>query len=128
MLYSHKNQSTKLHCKSIDWFLYEWNIVIEWINLSSLWFLIGCIPNKCCRYSIHGSMFQLTLWAKTNVVNKTCLLYYAKSTHALCINEILFCLMYFALHWQFHAKLQNNSINTETFNIRLGGRNLSSFR
>ena len=51
-----------------------------------------------------------------------------KPTQALCIDEILFCLMYFTLHWQFHAKLQNNSINTETFNTRLGGRNLSSFR
>ena len=32
VLLSYRNQSIDLLCKSIDWFLYEGNIGIKWVN------------------------------------------------------------------------------------------------
>ena len=39
MLPSHRNQSIDLLCRSIDWFLYEGNTGILWVNRSIDWFL-----------------------------------------------------------------------------------------
>ena len=33
MLLSYRNQSTDLECKSIDWFLYEDNIGLIWVDM-----------------------------------------------------------------------------------------------
>ena len=33
VLSSYRNQSIDLHCKSIDWFLYEGNTRIYWVNV-----------------------------------------------------------------------------------------------
>ena len=33
MFPSYKNQSIALKCKSVDWFLYEYNICFKWVKL-----------------------------------------------------------------------------------------------
>lgn len=42
MLSTHRNPSTELRSKSIDWLLYEWNIGIKWTNFIVM---MVCITN-----------------------------------------------------------------------------------
>lgn len=121
MLYTHRNPSTELRSKSIDWLLYEWNIGIKWTNFIVM---MVCITNAVDNQYTKACF----IWHSGQI--QSCeqnLLHYAKSTQVSCIDEILFHFMYFVFNYQFHAKLQNNSINSETRNIHLGVGNLSLF-
>ena len=42
MFSSYQNQSIDLHCRSIDWFLYNWNIRLKWIKLIKEMICIFC--------------------------------------------------------------------------------------
>ena len=119
MLYTHRNPSTELRSKSIDWLLYEWNIGIKWTNFIVM---MVCITNVV-----------------DNQYTKACFIWHSGQIQSceqnLCVTlcKINTGFVYrwnsFSLHvkYQFHAKLQNNSINSETRNIHLGVGNLSLF-